>query len=117
MSHQYERIMKLHVIPRIGHMKLSAVRPRHVQTMLSALETAEVGARTRKYCHTLLHRAFVVAIKWQLIVRNPCECVDAPKVGDHGHFHDLRHSSASLMLADGVNVKAIQTILGTPTSA
>jgi integrase len=28
------------------------------------------------------------------------------------HFHDLRHSSASLMLADGVNVKAIQTILG-----
>jgi len=28
------------------------------------------------------------------------------------HFHDLRHSSASLMLADGVDVKSIQMILG-----
>ena len=31
------------------------------------------------------------------------------------HFHDLRHSCASMMLADGVNVKAIQTILGHST--
>jgi integrase len=39
----------------------------------------------------------------------------AAKLGDKVHFHDLRHSSASIMLADNVNIKAIQTILGHST--
>jgi integrase len=79
-SNQYERIAKLHVTPKVGHIKLSAVRPLHIQTMLSTLETAGVGARTRQYCYVLLHRAFVVAMRWQLVIRNPCDGVDPPKV-------------------------------------
>jgi integrase len=30
----------------------------------------------------------------------------------HMHFHDLRHSAATILLAMGVNIKVVQEILG-----
>ena len=30
----------------------------------------------------------------------------------HMHFHDLRHSAATILLCMGVNIKAIQELLG-----
>lgn len=77
---EYQRIVDSHLVPRIGKVKLSALRPLHIQSMLSNMETAKVGARTRQYCFATLHRAFVVAMRWQLMIRNPCDGVDPPKV-------------------------------------
>jgi len=77
---EYQRIVDSHIVPKIGSVKLSAIRPLHIQSMLSALETDKVGARTRQYCYVTLHRAFVVAMRWQLMIRNPCDGVDSPKV-------------------------------------
>jgi integrase len=76
----YKRIVDSHVVPNIGGVKLSAVRPLHVQTLLSTLEKAEVGARTRQYVYVTLHRAFKVAMRWQLLTRNPCDGVTPPRV-------------------------------------
>ncbi|HEY4260069.1 MAG TPA: site-specific integrase [Schlesneria sp.] len=39
----------------------------------------------------------------------------ASKIGAHVHFHDLRHSNASLLLAEGTNMKEIQGLLGHST--
>ena len=77
---EYERITNSYLIPRIGKVKLPALRPLHIQSMLSAMETENLGARTRQYCYVTLHRAFVVAMRWQLMIRNPCDGVDSPKV-------------------------------------
>ncbi|MFO1045992.1 MAG: site-specific integrase [Planctomycetaceae bacterium] len=77
---EYKRIVDSHIVPKIGSVKLSALRPLHIQTMLSALEKDGKGARTRQYCYVTLHRAFVIAMRWQLLSRNPCDGVDPPKV-------------------------------------
>lgn len=79
-SAEYERITKSYLIPNIGQVKLSALRPLHLQTMLSTLESNGTGARTRQYCYVTIHRAFVVAMRWQLVLRNPCDGIDPPKV-------------------------------------
>lgn len=77
---EYDRITNSYLVPRIGKVKLSALRPLHIQSMLTAMEADEIGARTRQYCYVSLHRAFVVAMRWQLMIRNPCDGVDPPKV-------------------------------------
>lgn len=77
---QYERMTKLHIVPNIGGLKLSTLRPLHVQSFLSTLEAKGVGPRSRQYSYQILHRAFVVAMRWQLMTRNPCDGVDPPKV-------------------------------------
>lgn len=77
---EYKRIVDSHIIPRIGSVKLSALRPLHIQSMLTTMESDKVGARTRQYCYVTLHRAFVIAMRWQLLSRNPCDGVDPPRV-------------------------------------
>jgi len=77
---EYERIVNSYLVPKLGSVKLSAIRPLHIQTMLSQLETGGTGPRTRQYCYVTLHRAFVIALRWQLMLRNPCDGIDPPKV-------------------------------------
>ena len=77
---EYRRIVDNHLKPRIGDKRLSALKPLHVQSMLATMETEKVGARTRQYSLITLHRAFTVGIRWKLIIWNPCDAVDRPKV-------------------------------------
>ena len=60
----YKSIVDSYLIPRIGSIKLAALRPLHIQTMLSALEADEKGARTRQYCYVTLRRAFTIALRF-----------------------------------------------------
>lgn len=77
---EYKRIVETHINPRIGSCRLATIKPLHVQSMLAEMEKEGAGARTRQYCYATIHRAFVVAMRWQLLVRNPCDGVDPPRV-------------------------------------
>jgi site-specific recombinase XerD len=43
-------------------------------------------------------------------------CLRACGLSEALHFHDLRHSAASLMLRSGLNLKASRRFWATPTS-
>ena len=77
---EYERIVETYLVPGLGNVRLCQVKPLHIQSLLTGLERAKVGARTRQYCYATLHRAFVIAMRWQLMVRNPCDGIDPPRV-------------------------------------
>ncbi|WP_373653279.1 tyrosine-type recombinase/integrase [Schlesneria sp. DSM 10557] len=76
---RYEGIARLHVKPAVGSIKLSKFNPMHVQTMLSTMEAANVGERTRGHVYAVLRRALNVGLRWGLVVRNVCDAVDPPK--------------------------------------
>ena len=76
----YRFLVEKHLKPRIGSLKLATLKPLHVQSLLSTMEREEIGARTRQYAYATLHRAFVVAMRWNLAARNPCQGCDPPKV-------------------------------------
>ena len=68
--HEYRRNLEIHVIPRIGAMRLSRVRPLHVQEVIN--QTAATGKyaaanNARRY----LKQAFRQAERWELISHNP----------------------------------------------
>ncbi|MDI6619128.1 MAG: site-specific integrase [Clostridiales bacterium] len=90
--YEYNRLLKLRILPAIGHMKLNKIKPIHILEFYSNLQ--ENGMRRDKrhvkdnklsnntimHYHRLLHSIFQVAVKWQILESNPVSNVEPPKV-------------------------------------
>ena len=68
-----ETRLKLHVLPRIGSMKLGEVKPRHVREVVRHLvDKGELSARSVRHCYGTMVTLFKAAIREELIDSNPC---------------------------------------------
>ncbi|MEO6025580.1 MAG: site-specific integrase [Candidatus Binatia bacterium] len=94
-SERYAELLRLHVVPTLGQHQLSKLEPLHIQHLYSTL--LESGRRDGKgglspqtvvHCHRVLRKALKHAVKWQLLIRNPAEAVDPPRV-DHREMTTL----------------------------
>lgn len=75
----YEYINRVHLIPNFGKMKLSKIKPLHIQEFYNkSLE--KLSNITVRHFHNVLNMAFNQAIRWQIINFNPCNSVDRPKI-------------------------------------
>lgn len=75
----YGDLMRLHVTPEIGTLKLHQLTPEHIQTLYNKILDKGLSARTVRYTHTVLKNALNQAVKWGKIYRNPADLVDLPK--------------------------------------
>ncbi len=75
----YESIIRCHLIPAIGNIILTQLKPAHLQRLYSKKLTAGFSNRTVGYIHSTLHRSLNIAVKLGLIIRNPADAVDPPK--------------------------------------
>ncbi len=82
----YETLIERHIIPALGRVPLAALQPLHLQEFyLGRLEggrvrgSGGVSPRTVVLIHTVLHAALKQAVRWQLLSRNPADCVDVPR--------------------------------------
>jgi integrase len=75
----YRDLLRLYVRPTLGMVRLTDLKPLHVQEVYRAMAEKGLSARTVRLCHAVLHAALEKAVKWQLIVRNPCDAVDPPR--------------------------------------
>jgi len=76
---RYEGIVRNHIKPHIGGLKLAKILPAHIQGMYSAMERQGASMSTRDHTHSVICRALNVAIRWGLVARNACDAIDAPK--------------------------------------
>lgn len=84
---RYRELCEHHIIPALGATRLHKLAPLHLQTFLNRLlESGRkdgkggLSPQTVHHIHRLLHRAFEVAVKLQVLARNPCDAVEPPKV-------------------------------------
>ena len=86
---RYTGITRDHIVPAIGHLKLTALRPQHLQNAYALWlrpgsrkdgSKKALSSRTVLHHHRLIHEALEQAVKWQLIARNPAHAVSAPRV-------------------------------------
>ena len=82
----YESIIYQHVIPGIGNLRLTQLKPEHLQRYYSDKMTngrcdgkGALSQTTVNHHHTCLHRALKMALKWGLINRNPADAVTPPR--------------------------------------
>jgi integrase len=76
---RYESIVRVHLIPALGNIPLTQLKPEHVQRLYAAKLNDGLSARTVRYLHTVLHKALQTAMKWGRVSRNVADSVDAPR--------------------------------------
>ncbi|MBC7234241.1 MAG: site-specific integrase [Chloroflexi bacterium] len=76
--YDYEIIARLHIVPHVGHLRLSRLTPLRIARLYADLSKTQSPRRVAQV-HCLLHKALGDARKWGLISENPTDMVDAPK--------------------------------------
>jgi integrase len=74
-----ETLVRLHVKPVLGRIKLATLGPAHVQALYRAKLDQGLSPTTVHRIHEVFHTALKLAVRWRLIPRNPCEAVTVPR--------------------------------------
>ena len=83
--HRYKGLLDHQVLPYVGGIVLSKLRPLHVQQLYARLQEAGrvdgrggLSPRTLLHVHRVLSDALRQAVRWQIVSRNVCQAVEAP---------------------------------------
>jgi integrase len=76
---RHEQIVRLHLKPALGRVKLSKLTPAHVQGLYRDKLDSGLSPATVQKIHTVLHKALAQALKWNMIPRNATDAVKAPR--------------------------------------
>jgi integrase len=67
------------LVPHIGHIRLRALTPEHIQEALGALSRRGLAPRTIRHVNMVLRRALKQAVLWRLLAHNPSDAVRPPR--------------------------------------
>ncbi len=76
---RHEEVVRLHLKPSVGHVKLQKLNALDVQEMYRAKLESGLSPRTVQIVHTTLHKALKQAVRWSLVSGNVTEAVIPPK--------------------------------------
>jgi integrase len=93
----YESIVRCHLIPSLGQIHLTQLKPEHLQHTYSEKLAAGLSHRTIRYIHVTLHKALQDAIRLGIIVRNSADAVNPPRV-QHYEMHTMNESDIHIFL-------------------
>ena len=79
--YQYSQIVRQHIVPVLGKIKLKDLNPKHIQSLYNFKIETGVSKRSVVLIHSILHKALNQALRWELIGRNPAHAVSRPKTG------------------------------------
>lgn len=83
----YKMNIESRIIPSLGHMKMSQIKPLHIQAMYNSLlsdmarndgKSGRLSTGTIKKVHAILSSMLHTAVLWQIIESNPCDRVAPP---------------------------------------
>lgn len=75
----YKQIVRVHITPRIGDVRLSDLRKADVQNFYNQMTIHGIGARVVRLTHAVLHSALNEAVRVNLIPFNPASKSKLPK--------------------------------------
>ncbi|MDY6918451.1 MAG: site-specific integrase [Chloroflexota bacterium] len=100
----YRTIIRGHLIPGLGQLPLTRLKPEHIQRyysdMLSHGRADGKGAlspRTVRHHHMVLHKALDTAVKWGLLSRNPADAISPPRC-QSPQWHTLGEHDIQVLL-------------------
>ena len=77
----YESLLRRYIRPMLGERILSAVTPLDVQDAYQKMIDRGLSSRTVRYTHSVLRSAIRQAIRWRLLLQDPTDGVQLPRLG------------------------------------
>ena len=77
---RYRSIVRVQLIPALGGVKLTSLRPDQVQHLYSDLMDAKLSAATIQKVHTVLHGSLRHAVAMRMLPRNPADNMALPRI-------------------------------------
>jgi integrase len=103
-------VLRLHVVPDLGPLRLDKLSPQHVQALLARKAAAGLSTQSVRHVRTVLRIALNQALKWGLVARNAAALAVAPKLV-RKQFRSLTPEQArQLDAAKGDRFEAIFTV-------
>lgn len=75
---RYEQLIRLHISPHLGRVRLRQLHPAHVQVWLGDLQATKLSPRSVEQAHAVLRRMLSLAERWGLIDQNAARKVIPP---------------------------------------
>ncbi len=77
----YESLLRRYIRPVLGGRILSAVTPLDVQDAYQKMIDRGLSSRTVRYTHSVLRSAIRQAIRWRLLLQDPTDGAQLPRLG------------------------------------
>ncbi len=108
---RHEQIIRLHIRPSLGSMKLKVLSPAHVQGFYREKLDSGLSPATVHKIHAVLHKALDQAVGWSLVPRNATEVVTTPRPApDEIRPLDSEQVKALLEAASGERFEALYVL-------
>ena len=75
----YQQLAARHLLPRLGHFKLSQITPERIEACYSAMSRDGLSPRTVRYAHSVLHGSLEHAVERGHLARNPAKKAVLPR--------------------------------------
>jgi len=77
----HERTLAIHVLPRLGGVRLQRLEPEHLNRLYAELrEAGRLSPTSVRYVHVVLHKVLADAMRWGKVLRNVSDSVEPPRV-------------------------------------
>jgi integrase len=76
----YESMVRVHVVPRIGRIRLARLSAPDLQRLYADAAAAGLSPKSVRHVHVLMHNMLEKAVRWDLVIRNVADLVEAPRV-------------------------------------
>lgn len=104
---RYEAIVRLHLVPSLGKVRLRKLTGQHLEKLYADLLNSGLSATTVDAVHNMLHTALDRAVRLDLVHRNVSELISPPRK-EHKEFTPLTAEQAQ---------KLLETVKGHPQEA
>ena len=76
----YEGKTRLHVLPTLGRLPMTALQPQHLQRLYAQKLADGLAPKSVNNLHVVIHRALTYALRWGVVARNVADAVEPPRV-------------------------------------
>ncbi len=76
----YAGLLERYIRPAIVRKRLDSLQPLDIQKVYGEMQARDLSARVVRHAHSALHNALKQAVKWGMIIRNPSDLAELPKV-------------------------------------
>jgi integrase len=107
----HEAVVRLHLVPELGKLRLEKLTPQHVQTLLDRKLKSRLSAQSVVCIRQVLRTALSEAVKFNLVARNVAALVSPPQI-PHREIKPLDATEARAILdaARGTRFEAAYAI-------